>query len=87
MPRRLRETAGGIVYHVLNRAVGKMDLFRKDADYTAFEKVLEETWERFDVRILSYCLMPTQRFALTGCGNFSFLGSAGSISFLTILSE
>ncbi len=45
MPRRLRETAGGVVYHVLNRGVGRMKLFEKEADYIAFEKVLEETWE------------------------------------------
>jgi len=58
MPRRLRETAGGIVYHVLNRAVGRMTLFEKEADYLAFERVLEETWERTEIRILSYCVMP-----------------------------
>ena len=58
MPRRLRETAGGIVYHVLNRAVGRMTLFEKEADYLAFEQVLEETCERMEIRILSYCVMP-----------------------------
>ncbi|MCH8839444.1 MAG: transposase [Planctomycetes bacterium] len=58
MPRRLRESTGGIVYHVLNRAVGRMTLFRKDADYLAFEKVLEQTVERTSSRLLSYCLMP-----------------------------
>ena len=39
MPRRLRFGAGGYVYHVLNRAVGRATLFRKEADYAAFEKV------------------------------------------------
>ena len=59
MPRRLRECSGGIVYHVLNRAVGRMKLFEKERDYEAFEKVVEETWERTQTRILSYCVLPT----------------------------
>jgi len=58
MPRRLRVTAGGMVYHVLNRGVGRMRLFRKAADFAAFEQVLEETFQRTGVRILAYCLMP-----------------------------
>lgn len=35
-----------------------MTIFRKNADYIAFEQVLEETWERTGIRILSYCVMP-----------------------------
>jgi len=58
MPRRLREATGGIVYHVLNRAVGRMKLFEKEGDYLAFEKVLEQTYERTAIRILGYCVMP-----------------------------
>jgi len=37
MPRRVRECGGGIVYHVLNRAVGRMKLLEKDRDLLAFE--------------------------------------------------
>jgi len=39
MPRRLRECSGGIVYHVPNRAVGRMKLLEKKRDFLAFEKV------------------------------------------------
>jgi putative transposase len=41
MPRRLRQAAGGIVYHVLNRGVGRMTLFDGPTDYEAFERVLQ----------------------------------------------
>ena len=58
MPRRLREATGGIVYHVLNRAIGRMTLLEKDDDYAAFQRVLEETYERTEMRLLSYCVMP-----------------------------
>ena len=58
MPRTARYAPGGMVYHVLNRGVGKNKLFFKDEDYLAFERVIEETLEKRSLRILSYCLMP-----------------------------
>ena len=58
MPRRHREATGGIVYHVLNRGVGRMDLFEDGADYQAFERVLVQATMRLDCRVLCYCLMP-----------------------------
>jgi putative transposase len=58
MPRRLRQADGGLVYHVLNRGVGRMTLFDKPADYTALEKIIEQTQERTGTRFLAYCLMP-----------------------------
>src|SRR5437773_11604875 len=58
MSRRIRCSDGGYVHHVLNRAVGRATLFRKEADYVAFEKILREAWERFDMRLLAYLVMP-----------------------------
>jgi putative transposase len=36
-----------------------MTLFEKEADYAAFERVIEEAHAREPLRILAYCLMPT----------------------------
>jgi putative transposase len=58
MPRRLRTTAGGYVYHVLNRAVGRATIFRKTGDYAAFVKVLRQANDVVPMRLLAYCLMP-----------------------------
>jgi putative transposase len=58
MPRRNRIATGGFVYHVLNRAVARDKIFRKSADYLAFERVLEEAQNRVAMRLLSYCIMP-----------------------------
>src|SRR5579872_1515018 len=58
MPRTNRVTPGGMVFHVLNRGVGRMRLFDSDADYLAFENILEETLVVQPMRLLSYCLMP-----------------------------
>jgi len=32
-------------------------LFRKEADYAAFERVLREAYDRHPTRILAWCLM------------------------------
>ncbi len=48
----------GMANHVINRAAGRMKILRKEADYLGFERVLDETWERTEVRILSYSVMP-----------------------------
>ena len=47
-----------MVFHVLNRGVGRQRLFDKPADYEAFESILEETVAKLPMRICSYCLMP-----------------------------
>jgi putative transposase len=58
MPRQRRYTPAGMVFHVINRGVGRQTIFHKDEDYAAFERVMAEAWQRIPVRILSYCLMP-----------------------------
>ena len=57
MPRRARVAPGGLVYHVLNRSVGRMTLFRRDADFQAFNRLILEAHQRHPVRILSWCVM------------------------------
>jgi hypothetical protein len=69
MPRVARQAPGGYVYHVLNRGVGRMQLFSKPADYEAFERVLAETLAKIPLAICGYCLMPQ---------SLAFRGAAGS---------
>ena len=57
LPRRARSIIGGYVYHVLNRANGRLRLFKKQADFAAFEQVLLEAQKRVPLRILSYVVM------------------------------
>ena len=59
MPRRPRFRAGGYVFHVLNRAVGRQTIFQTEGDYLAFLRVLEEARQRVPMRLLAFCLMPT----------------------------
>lgn len=58
MPRRSRVAPGGMVFHVLNRAVGRARIFNSPSDYAAFESILEETQRICPMRICAYCLMP-----------------------------
>ena len=57
MPRNVRVAPGGLVYHVLNRAVGRVHLFGNDRDHDAFQRVMIEARERHPLRILSYCVL------------------------------
>jgi putative transposase len=57
MPRRKRIAKGNIVYHVLNRANGRLRIFKKDRDFEAFEQILGEGIERFEMRLCGYCIM------------------------------
>ena len=59
MPRRPRRASGGIVYHVMNRRVGRLRLFDREGDYAAFEKVLVEAADRYPTKLLAYSLMST----------------------------
>ena len=47
-----------MVFHVLNRGVGRRKVFYKDRDYAAFERVLKAMLELAPMRLLAYCLMP-----------------------------
>ena len=58
MPRTKRMYTGGLVCHVLNRAVGRATIFRDAADYAAFENLLLNASEFASVRLLTFCLMP-----------------------------
>jgi len=57
MATKKRITKGGIAYHVLNRANGKLRIFKKDLDFIAFENVLAEGIDRFSMRLCGYCIM------------------------------
>ncbi len=58
MPRRKRITKGNIIYHALNRANGRLRIFKKPRDFEAYEEILAAGLDRFDMRMCGYCIMP-----------------------------
>jgi putative transposase len=59
MGRSWRVNLGGYVYHVHNRAKGRMRLFRKDPDFLAFGRILAEALQHVPgMRLTGFCLMP-----------------------------
>ena len=46
-----------MLFHVLNRGVGRMRLFLKDADFEAFDRVIEKTLVTRPMRICAYSLL------------------------------
>ena len=51
------DEAGGL-YHALNRGNSRSEIFHKEADYEAFERILAEGLENYDVQLYCYQLMP-----------------------------
>jgi REP element-mobilizing transposase RayT len=58
MERPKRAAAGGLMYHVLNRANARLSIFEKDEDYEAFERILADAIERTGTQLLANCRMP-----------------------------
>jgi putative transposase len=58
MPRRRRASTAGLIFHIMNRAAKRSQLFDVAADYAAFERIMIEATRRFDVALFAYCLMP-----------------------------
>ena len=58
MPRSPRTDVANYVYHVLNRANARVQIFDDGEDYEMFELILEEAVQRYDMRLLAYCVMP-----------------------------
>jgi len=58
MARAPRVDVGDLIYHVINRANGRQQIFHTPADYQHFERLLGEAKDRTDMRILAYVLMP-----------------------------
>jgi putative transposase len=56
--RKARNTPGDYVYHVINRANGRLRIFQKEWDFLAFEKVLTEALVQRPIRLLDWCVMP-----------------------------
>jgi putative transposase len=40
MPRTARKAPAGVIFHVLNRGVGREQIFFKDEDFAAFGRVM-----------------------------------------------
>ena len=58
MPRLARVDIANQVYHVINRAVGRLKIFNAPSDYALFEEILTRAKGETDMRILAYTLMP-----------------------------
>lgn len=58
MPRLARVDVGNEIYHVINRANGRMQIFNKPEDYRVFENIIEEAKELTGMRIIAYVIMP-----------------------------
>lgn len=53
MPVSPRADEAGGLYHALNRGNLRADIFKKDEDFAAFERILGEALERYEAPVRS----------------------------------
>ncbi|MCY2984871.1 MAG: transposase [Planctomycetota bacterium] len=58
MGRAPRNSQGGYVYHVIGRGLKPKPMFRSIEDYQDFDSILARAVERFEPRLLAYCVIP-----------------------------
>jgi putative transposase len=59
MGRPPRADEAGGIYHALNRGNARHDIFFKDADFEAFERLITEGLQKFPVDLIAYQWMMT----------------------------
>jgi len=60
MPRPPRADEAGGLYHALNRGNARATIFHKEADFEAFERILAEGLELYDVQLFAFQLIENQ---------------------------
>ena len=58
MGRPLRNSQGGYVYHVIGRGLKPKPMFRSTEDYQEFDRTLAQAVDRFESRLLAFCVLP-----------------------------
>jgi REP element-mobilizing transposase RayT len=57
MPRSARKKSSESTYHVMNRSISEVDLFRSDEDKEYYLDLLQKYTKKFSCSIYAYCLM------------------------------
>jgi putative transposase len=73
MPRRLRHSLQGTVFHVYNRAARRATIFAVPADYDAFLRVVKEGLSKSSVATIAYCVMPNHWHFVMSCDRIAHL--------------
>lgn len=60
MPRIERFALGGVIFHVMNWANNRDNMFESPEDFLACLRVMRDTLDKKRMRILSYCLIENQ---------------------------
>lgn len=59
MPRAKRKKAPAVFYHVMNRSISEISLFRSRDDKCKYLELLSQYCKKFECSVISYCLMDT----------------------------
>lgn len=83
MGRPKRADVAGHCYHMLNRSNLRATIFHKHADFQAFETIIDEALELYDIELFAYCVMPNHYHFLVRPGTDGMMGRFGHYVGLT----
>lgn len=58
MPRKPRSLIDGGYYHIITRGNDRKTIFKDSEDYCRFLEILKRYFEKYQILIFNYCLMP-----------------------------
>lgn len=57
MPRIARNIIPGTFFHIMVQGINKEDIFEKDNYKLRYKKIIRENIEKFQIKVISYCIM------------------------------
>jgi len=57
MPRPIRITLPGLVYHIINRGNNRQDVFKDEDDFQTYLKTIKRFKDKYFFKLYGYCLM------------------------------
>ena len=82
MPRALRSDVAGQIYHALNRGNARNNIFFKDGDFEAFERVIKQGLEKYPVDLIAYQWMSNHWHLSGRCDPFKILATRRIVAHL-----
>ena len=68
--RKEREWYPGAIYHLMERGIRRLEIFKEEIDYEIFLIILKKVTEEYEAKVHAYCLMTNHVHLLVETSNY-----------------
>lgn len=68
--RKEREWYPGAIYHLMERGIRRLEIFKEEMDYEIFLIILKKVTEEYEAKVHAYCLMTNHVHLLIETSNY-----------------